>query len=337
MQTVTLGTGSAGPLTVSALGFGGMALTSAYGGLSADEALAVLNTAVDDGITFVDTANVYADGTNEELVGRLLADRRDEVVVATKFGIVHGADGTRHARGDAAYVRRCAEESLQRLGADVIDLYYLHRRDLSVPLSETVGAMAALVEAGLVRHLALCEVTAAEIREAHAVHPITAVQSEWSVFSRDVEHAVVPACAQLGIGFVPFAPLGRGFLAGAVRSVADLGPDDARHDFPRFDADNLGANLELLAEIEASAHETGITLAEMALAWLYAKGEDAGLTVVPIPGSRHPERNRQNAAAVDISLSAEQVAELDSAAARVAGARSRDRSWVSEGRERSAD
>ncbi|GGC80507.1 oxidoreductase [Tersicoccus solisilvae] len=333
METVTLGTGSTGPLTVSALGFGGMALTPAYGGLPAGDALAVLHAAVDDGITFLDTANVYGDGTNEELMGRLLADRRDEVVVATKFGIVHGADGTRHARGDADYVRRCAEESLRRLGTDVIDLYYLHRRDLSVPLSETVGAMASLVEAGTVRHLGLCEVTAEELREAHLVHPITAVQSEWSVFSRDVERAVVPACADLGIGVVPFSPLGRGFLAGAVRSAADLGPDDARHDFPRFDPANLEANLALLAEIEAAAHETGITLAEMSLAWLYAKGEDAGVTVVPIPGSRHPERNRQNAAAVEISLSAEQVAELDSAADRVAGGRSRDRTWVSEGRE----
>ncbi|MEH0108610.1 aldo/keto reductase [Tersicoccus sp. MR15.9] len=333
MEHVTLGTGAAGPLTVSALGFGGMALTSAYGGLASDEALAVLNAAVDDGITFIDTANVYGDGTNEELVGRLLADRRDEVTVATKFGIVHGADGTRHARGDADYVRRCAEESLQRLGTETIDLFYLHRRDLSVPLSETVGAMASLVTDGLVRHLGLCEVTAEELREAHEVHPITAVQSEWSVFSRDVERAVVPACAQLGVGFVPFSPLGRGFLAGSVRSAADLGPDDARHGFPRFDDANLKANLALLAEIEASAHETGITLAEMSLAWLYAKGEEAGVTDVPIPGSRHPERNRQNAAAVDISLSAEQVAELDGAAARVSGGRSRDRSWVSEGRE----
>lgn len=333
METVTLGTGAAGPLSVSALGFGGMALTSAYGGLPADEALAVLNAAVDDGITLIDTANVYGDGTNEELVGRLLAKRRDEVVVATKFGIVHGADGTRHARGDADYVRHCADESLRRLGTDVIDLYYVHRRDLSVPLTETVGAMADLVAAGKIRHVGLCEVTAEELREAHGVHPVTAVQSEWSVFSRDVERSVVPACAEAGIGFVPFSPLGRGFLAGSVRSAGDLGPDDARHGFPRFDDANLTANLALLAEIEASAHETGITLAEMSLAWLYAKGEQAGLTVVPIPGSRHPERNRQNAAAVDISLSSEQIAELDGAAARVAGDRSRDRAWVSEGRE----
>jgi len=222
-------------LAVSAVGFGGMALTPVYGEVDDVESLATLHHCLDVGVTFIDTANVYGGGSNERLISRLLADRRDEVTLATKFGIDNLDLGRLRALGDAGYVRQCLDESLGRLDTDVVDLYYMHRRDLSVPIEETVGAMAELVAAGKVRHLGLSEVTADELRAAAAVHPIAAVQSEWSLWSRDVERHVVPAAAELGVGFVPYSPLGRGFLAGAIRSAADLSaPWDFRRNMPRF-------------------------------------------------------------------------------------------------------
>src|SRR5271166_1192533 len=228
--TVTLGDG----LTVSALGFGAMVLNPVYGETDDAESLATLNRCLDLGVTFIDTANVYGGGNNERLISKLLAGRRDEVTLATKFGIVGNpadrAAGGPTARGDGAYVHQCIDESLQRLNTDMVDLYYMHRRDLNVPIEETVGAMAELVRAGKVHHLGLSEVTADELRAAVAVHPIAAVQSEWSVWSRDVERNVVPAAAELGVGFVPYSPLGRGFLTGTIRSAADLSsPSDVRH------------------------------------------------------------------------------------------------------------
>src|SRR5246127_2550332 len=223
-------------LTVSAIGFGAAPLTSVYGDVDEAESLATLNRCLDLGVTFIDTANVYGGGDNERLIAELLADRRDEVTLATKFGMAgnpadgaagrwppaDGAAGRWPVRGDAAYVRQCIDESLARLQTDVVDLYYMHRRDLTVPIEETVGAMGELVRAGKVRHLGLCEVTADELRSAVAVHPIAAVQSEWSIWSRDVERQVVPTAAELGVGFVPYSPLGRGFLTGTIRSAADL-------------------------------------------------------------------------------------------------------------------
>src|ERR1700737_4800741 len=233
-------------LTVSAIGFGAGALTSVYGDVDDAESLATLNRCLDLDVTFIDTANVYGGGNNERLIAKLLADRRDEVTLATKFGIASNpADRAagRPVRGDAAYVRQCIDESLARLQTDVVDLYYMHRRDLTVPIEETVGAMAELVRAGKVRHLGLSEVTADEPRAAVAVHPIAAVQSEWSIWSRDVERNVVPAADELGVGFVPYSPLGRGFLTGTVRSAADLSSTDFRRTMPRFSEGALDATL----------------------------------------------------------------------------------------------
>lgn len=318
---------------MSAQGFGGMALTDVYGGMNQDEALATLNHAVDVGVTFIDTADVYGAGSNEQLISQLLRHRRDEVQLATKFGIQGSpAQGYSGIRGDAGYVRDAAEASLGRLGTDVIDLYYLHRRDTSVPIEETVGAMAELVTAGKVRHLGLSEVTAAELNTAHAVHPIAAVQSEWSIWSRDVEKFVVPMAAQLGVGFVPYSPLGRGFLTGTVQA-STLGAGDFRHRVPRFGADALTANEAVVEAVQAVAADAGVTAAQVALAWLGAQGSRFGLPVVPIPGTRRPSRIDENAAATSVALSQAQLDMLDGAAALVVGERSADPTWVSQGRE----
>src|ERR1700687_4778718 len=237
-------------LTVSAIGFGAAPLTSVYGDVDDAESLATLNRCLDLGVTLIDTANVYGGGNNERLIAKLLADRRDEVTLATKFGIAGNpadrAAGRRSVRGDAGYVRQSIDESLTRLNTDVVDLYYMHRRDVTVPIEETVGAMAELGSAGKVRHLGLSEVTADELHAAVAVHPIAAVQSEWSIWSRDVEQNVVPAAAELGVGFVPYSPLGRGFLTGTVRSAADLSSTDFRRTMPRFSEGALDANLAVV-------------------------------------------------------------------------------------------
>ncbi|MFI2564186.1 aldo/keto reductase [Paenarthrobacter sp. NPDC018779] len=329
MNAVQLG----GGLTVSPLGFGGMALTPVYGGIEPGEGLKTLRHAVDAGITFIDTADVYGAGSNEELVGKLLKERRDEIQLATKFGIEgNPADGYTGVRGDAPYVKQAAEASLRRLDTDVIDLYYLHRRDLRVPIVETVEAMAELVREGKVRHLGLSEVTAEELRQAHAVHPIAAVQSEWSIWSRDVEQHVVPAAKELGVGFVPYSPLGRGFLTGTV-NASDLGENDFRHKIPRFGEGALDANQAVVAAVRHVAGELDATPAQVALAWLLAQGERLGIPVVPIPGTRKTQRIDENLGALSLNLGEAHLEVLDQAANAVVGSRSADPKWVSQGRE----
>ena len=302
VPAVTLGD----ELSVSAIGFGAMALTPVYGEVDDTESLATLNSAVDLGVTFIDTANQYGGGANEQLISKLLADRRDEVTLATKFGIVgtpaDRAAGKLVARGDAAYVRQCIDESLQRLQTDVVDLYYMHRRDVTVPIEETVGAMAELVAAGKVRHLGLSEVTADELRAAVAVHPIAAVQSEWSIWSRDVERNVVPAAAELGVGFVPYSPLGRGFLTGTVRSAADLSATDFRRTLPRYAEGTLDANLAVVEVVKSIADQQGATPAQVALAWLRYRADALGVASVPIPGTRRAARVEENLGSLSVRL-----------------------------------
>ncbi|PXX10954.1 aldo/keto reductase [Mycolicibacterium moriokaense] len=325
-------------LTVSAIGFGAGALTSAYGDVDDAESLATLNRCLDLDVTFIDTADVYAGGSSERLIAKLLADRRNEVTLATKFGIASNpadsAPGERPVRGDAAYVRQCIDESLARLQTDVVDLYYMHRRDLTVSIEETVGAMAELVRAGKVRHLGLCEVTADELRAAVAVHPIAAVQSEWSIWSRDVELQVVPTAAELGVGFVPYSPLGRGFLTGTIRSAADLSsPSDFRHTMPRFADGALEANLAVVDVVSSVAQEQHATPAQVALAWLRHRAEALGVAAVPIPGTRRAARVEENLGSLSVTVTPGQLTALDAAGAAVAGNRTDDLTWVSAGRE----
>ena len=333
-DTVTLGD----RLTVSAMGFGGMALTPVYGGEIDDtESIATLHHAIDVGVTFIDTANVYGGGDNERLIANVLADRRNEVTLATKFGIdgnpADRAGGEVRPRGDAAYVRQCADESLARLRTDVIDLYYMHRRDVRVPIEETVGAMAELVTAGKVRHLGVSETTAAELRAANAVHPIAAIQSEWSIWSLDIERTVVPTAVDLGIGVVPFSPLGRGFLTGSVRSAADLGERDFRKNMPRFTGRALDANQAVVAAVVDVAAEVGATPAQVALAWLRHRAETFGVASVPIPGTRRAARIDENLASLSVSLSTAQIEGLSAAGESVSGDRYADMRSVGTGRE----
>ena len=333
VPTVTLGD----ELSVSAIGFGAMALTPVYGEVDDTESLATLHRAVDLGVTFIDTANQYGGGANEQLISKLLADRRDEVTLATKFGIVgtpaDRAAGKLVARGDAAYVRQCIDESLQRLQTDVVDLYYMHRRDVTVPIEETVGAMAELVAAGKVRHLGLSEVTADELRAAVAVHPIAAVQSEWSIWSRDVERNVVPAAAELGVGFVPYSPLGRGFLTGTIRSAADLSSTDFRRTLPRYAEGALDANLAVVEVVKSIADQQGATPAQVALAWLRYRADALGVASVPIPGTRRAARVEENPGSLSVTLTPAQLDALDTAGSSVTGHRLKEMSWVSAGRE----
>lgn len=338
MKTVELAPG----LDVSAIGFGGMALSHVYGGIGADEALATLHHAVDEGVTFLDSADVYGEpregstgpaGTNEELIAKLLADRREEVTLATKFGITGAIGKAVPTRGDAEYVQQACEASLRRLGVDVIDLYYMHRRELDRPIAETVAAMAELVKQGKVRHLGLSEVTAGELREAAAVHPIAAVQSEWSLWSRDVEAQVVPAAAELGVGFVPYSPLGRGFLTGTL-TKQDIA-SSMRAGQTRMD-ENFEANQAIVEEVKKIGAEVGGTAAQVSLAWLRYAGVRLGLPVVPIPGTRNPKRVSENAASVDLELGTDQLARLDALADRVQGSRMLPGvtpDWISSGRE----
>jgi aryl-alcohol dehydrogenase-like predicted oxidoreductase len=329
-------------LSVSPLGFGGMALTPVYGEVDQGEALRTLHHAVDAGVSFIDTADIYGGGSNEDLIARLLKERRDEVQLATKFGLVGTpSSGYTDIRGDRQYIRQAVEASLRRLGTDTIDLYYMHRRDLRVPIVETVEAMAALVQQGKVRHLGLSEVTAEELREASSVHPIAAVQSEWSIWSRDVERNVVPAAAALGVGFVPYSPLGRGFLTGTV-DASKLGSGDFRRNIPRFAEDAADANQGVVAAVQSVATELSAemaaagrtaTPAQVALAWLFAQGKKLGLPVVPIPGTRRAERIDENLGALALNFTPAQLARLDSAADAVVGSRSADPNWVSQGRE----
>jgi len=319
-------------LDVGEQGFGGMALAETYGPADAEASLATLHHALDAGIRLIDTADVYGRGSNEELVARVLREHRDEVVLATKFGFVHdpAPDGPRF-RGDPAYVREAAQASLRRLGVERIDLYYYHRVDPQVPIEETVGALAELVAEGVVDRIGLSEVTAAELERADAVHPITAVQSEWSVWSRDVEDRVIPAAVRLGVGFVAYSPLGRGFLAAP---VAALPEGDLRRNFPRFEADRLAANAPIGETVRRVAAEEGVTPAQLALAWLGEKARELGVDVLPIPSTRRAERIDENLAAAGIRLSAQALAALEPLGALVDGDRARHVGDISQGRER---
>ena len=320
-------------LRVSRQGYGAMSLSDVYGPVTDEQALRTLTHAVDSGVTFVDTANLYGLGRSETIISRLISTRRDEVQLASKFGIVPGGGiGKRTVRGDRAYLREQIELSLTRLGTDHLDLYYQHRVDPNVPIEETVGALAELVQEGKILHIGLSEATGAEIRRAHAVHPIAAVQTEWSIVSRDVEAHVLPAVKDLGIGFVPYSPLSRQWLTGAY-DPETITEADGRPKFPRFAPDKLAANQPVLDEVLAIAAEAQITAAQLALAWLYEKGRSLGIPVVPIPGTRFPDRVDENLAAADIELSDEHVTRLDALTARVQGERSFDLAWVSQGRE----
>ena len=297
-------------LEVSELGLGCMGMSEFYGSASEDGAIDTIHRALELGITLLDTADMYGPFTNELLVGRAVEGRREQVVLATKFGNVRGSDGARLGiRGDREYVHQACDGSLKRLGVDHIDLYYQHRVDPSVPIEETVGAMAELVAAGKVRHLGLSEAGAETIRRAHAVHPITALQTEYSLWTRDVEHEILATCRELGIGFVAYSPLGRGFLSGRFTSTDDLEQNDFRRANPRFQGENLERNLRLLERVEELAHAKGATPAQVALAWVLSRGED----VVPIPGTKHVRYLEQNVKAVEIELTAEELSTLDRA------------------------
>lgn len=306
MQQRTLGQDG---LTVSALGLGCMGMSEFYGPGDRAESIATIHRALDLGANFLDTADMYGRGENERLVGEALAGgRREQAVVATKFGIVRGENPfDRRIDNSAAYIKEACEASLQRLGIDHIDLYYAHRRDTSVPIEETVGAMAELVAEGKVRHLGLSEVSAETLRAACAVHPIAALQSEWSLWTRGLEAEIVPAARELGVGLVPYSPIGRGFLTGTIRSRDDLDPTDFRRHAPRFQDENLDANLEIVDKVRAIAEEVGASPVQVALAWLLAQGDD----VVPIPGTKRVRYLEENLAALDVELSDAQLAELD--------------------------
>jgi aryl-alcohol dehydrogenase-like predicted oxidoreductase len=308
-----------GALTVSGLGLGCMGMSFAYGPGDDDESIRVIHRAHELGVTFLDTADMYGWGANEELVGRAIAGRRDDFVIATKFGNRIADDGSRFVDNRPEYIRGAIDASLRRLGTDHVDLYYMHRRHPDVPIEDSVGTMAELVQAGKVRHLGLSEVSAETLRAAAAVHPIAALQSEWSLFTRGLENEIVPTARELGIGLVPYSPLGRGLLAGALTSTDELPEDDFRRTVPRFSRENLEHNLALVRRVREVAGEVGATPVQVALAWLLAKGDD----VVPIPGTKRVRYLEDNAGAADVALSAEVMAELDNLG-EAAGARYAD-------------
>ncbi len=295
-------------LSVSAIGLGCMGMSDFYGESDDTRSLATLNRALDIGVSFWDTSDMYGTGRNEELLARVLKERRDEVELATKFGIRRGPDGSMLGiSGRPEYVREACDASLMRLGVDHIDLYYQHRVDPEVPIEDTVGAMAELIAAGKVRHLGMSEASAATLRRAAAVHPIAALQTEYSLWTRDVEPEILPTCRELGVGLVPYSPLGRGFLTGAFTSPDDFADDDWRRANPRFQGENFRHNLRLVERIRNLAESKGCTPAQLALAWLLAQGED----VVPIPGTRRVSRLEENAGAINIELTEADLAHID--------------------------
>ncbi|WP_030761301.1 aldo/keto reductase [Streptomyces sp. NRRL F-2664] len=326
--------GRGGP-RVGVQGLGCMGMSEFYGDTDEAAARETLEAALAAGVTLFDTADAYGRGRNEEFLAPFAAAHRDEITLATKFALERTDDPAhRGVRNDPGYIRSAVEASLRRLGVDVIDLYYMHRRDPAVPLAESVGAMAELVREGKVRHLGLSEVTGAELREAHAVHPIAALQSEWSLFSRDVERSAVAAAAELGVAFVPYSPLGRGFLTGAFAdAAAELSDGDFRRHQPRFTGDNARTNAALLAPVREIARELDASPAQIALAWVQQRASVHGLTVVPIPGTRRVERLRENIAATRITLTPAQLALLEPIAAQVAGDRYPDMTFTSVTRE----
>ncbi|MER6381122.1 aldo/keto reductase [Streptomyces sp. NPDC001250] len=333
IATVRLGEG--GP-EVGVQGLGCMGMSFAYGPTDAGQARAALERALELGVTLYDTADAYGAGENERFLSPFFKAHRDEVVIATKFALSIPEDdpAKRIIRNDAPYIRKAAEASLKRLDVEAIDLYYMHRRDPDVPIEETVGTMAELVREGKVKHLGLSEVTADELRAAHAVHPIAAVQSEWSLFSRDIEAKVVPAARDLGVALVPYSPLGRGFLTGAfTHAEQELTADDFRRQQPRFTGANADANAALLEPLRAIAAAHDATPGQIALAWVQQRATIDALPVVPIPGTRKPGRVTENVAATAITLTAGELARLEPLAAKVAGDRYADMTFTSAGRE----
>jgi len=299
-----------GDLTVARIGLGAMGMSHGYTGAGTDddECIRTIHRAIDLGVNFIDTAEIYGPYVNEELVGRALKGRRDQVVLATKFGLVsHAGEGSWNLDSSPANIGTAVEGSLKRLGTDRIDLYYQHRVDPNTPIEDTIGAVAELIADGKVRHIGLSEAWVSTIRRAHAVHPITALQSEYSLWTRDQENEVLPLLRELGIGFVPYSPLGKGFLTGTIRSTDQFDPNDFRASNPRFTGENFQRNLRIADEVQAVAADAGVTAAQVALAWLLAKGDD----IAPIPGTRRVARLEENVAADDVVLTADQMKRLD--------------------------